>query len=54
VNIAHRLCAAAEGGEILITEEVRSALKSSPPLRERGTLELKGKSEPVPVYSVER
>jgi adenylate cyclase len=53
VNIAHRLCAAAEGGEILITEEMRSALKSSPPLRERGTLELKGKSEPVPVYTVE-
>jgi hypothetical protein len=33
---------------------MRSALKSSTPLRERGRLELKGKSHPVPVYSVAR
>jgi adenylate cyclase len=52
VNVAHRLCSAAEGGEILITDDMRSALKNSPPLRERGTLELKGRSQPVPVYSV--
>jgi adenylate cyclase len=54
VNVANRLCAAAEGGEILITGDMRSALQSSTPLRERGRLEFKGKSHPVPVYSVAR
>ncbi|HEY7877863.1 MAG TPA: adenylate/guanylate cyclase domain-containing protein, partial [Gemmatimonadaceae bacterium] len=52
VNTASRLCAAAEGGEILLTREMRDALTTPPPMAERGTMELKGKSQPTPVYSV--
>ncbi|HKP16767.1 MAG TPA: adenylate/guanylate cyclase domain-containing protein [Gemmatimonadaceae bacterium] len=54
VNTASRLCSAAESGEILITEAMRRALKSAPPLAECPALELKGKSQPLPVYRVER
>ena len=52
VNTASRLCAAAGGGEILLTGDMRSALASPPPMQERGTMELRGKSQPLPVYSV--
>jgi adenylate cyclase len=52
VNTASRLCAAAEGGEILLTGEMRAALSAPPPMAERGTMELRGKSQPIPVYSV--
>src|SRR5688572_20445498 len=54
VNTASRLCSAAESGEILITEEMRRALKSPPKLAECPPVELKGKSQPLPVYRVER
>jgi adenylate cyclase len=54
VNTASRLCSAAEGGEILLTEEMRAALAAAPELRERGTMALRGKRQPVPVYSVVR
>jgi adenylate cyclase len=54
VNTASRLCSAAESGEILITEEMRRALKSPPPLAVCPPVELKGKSQPLPVYRVER
>jgi adenylate cyclase len=54
VNTASRLCSAAESGEILITEEMRRALTSPPPLAVCPPVELKGKSQPVPVYRVER
>jgi adenylate cyclase len=54
VNTANRLCSAADSGEILITEQMRRALKSPPPLAECPPVELKGKSQPLPVYRVER
>ena len=54
MNTASRLCAAAESGEILITEEMRRALTSPPPLAACPPVELKGKSQPLPVYRVER
>jgi class 3 adenylate cyclase len=54
VNTASRLCSAAESGEILITEEMRRALKSPPPLAECPPVELKGKSQPLPVFRVQR
>jgi adenylate cyclase len=54
VNTASRLCSAAESGEILITEEMRRALTSPPPLAECPPVELKGKSQPLPVFRVER
>jgi adenylate cyclase len=52
VNLASRLCAAAEAGEILISEDIRRVLESPPPLDERPPLELKGNAHPVPVYRV--
>lgn len=52
VNTAYRLCSAAEAGQILITEEMKRALESPPKLRACPPMELKGKSQPVPVYCV--
>jgi adenylate cyclase len=52
VNTASRLCAEANAGEILITGEMRSALLEQPPMTERGTMELRGKSQPTAVYCV--
>ena len=54
VNTASRLCSAAESGEILVTEEMRRALTSPPPLAECPPVELKGKSQALPVYRVAR
>jgi adenylate cyclase len=52
VNLASRLCAAADAGEILLSDEIRRALRSPPMLDERPPLELKGSAQPVPVYRV--
>ena len=52
VNTANRLCSAAEGGEILISDEMRRALSRVPKLKERAPLDVKGKMNPVPIYSV--
>jgi adenylate cyclase len=52
VNTASRLCSAADGGEILLTDEMRRALRKAPRVKERAPMELKGKAQPVPVYSV--
>ena len=52
VNTANRLCAAAGAGEILITGEMRAALHRPPPMTERGSMELRGKSQPTAVYCV--
>jgi adenylate cyclase len=52
VNTASRLCSAAGPGEILISEEMRRALSAPPPLAECPPMELKGKSQPVPVFLV--
>ena len=52
VNTASRLCAEAGAGEILITGEMRAALVDQPPMTERGTMELRGKSQPTAVYCV--
>jgi adenylate cyclase len=54
VNTASRLCSAADSGEILVTESMRHALADPPPLAERPALELKGKSQALPVYRVQR
>ncbi|MGQ0712234.1 MAG: adenylate/guanylate cyclase domain-containing protein [Gemmatimonadaceae bacterium] len=54
VNTASRLCSAADGGEILLTDDMRRALRHPPKLKERAAMELKGKSQAVPVYSVVR
>ena len=52
VNTAKRVCSAAEGGELLITEEFRLALHSSPTLTQCEPMDLKNKSQPVTVYRV--
>ncbi len=52
VNTAKRVCSAAEGGELLITEEFRQALHSSPTLTQCPPMDLKNKSQPVTVYRV--
>ena len=52
VNTASRLCSAAGPREILISDEFRKALAKPPKLVEMPPMELKGKSQPVPVYRV--
>jgi len=52
VNTAARLCAVAGGGEILLAEPMRAALRRRRALAESAPLELKGKSRPVRVYRV--
>ncbi|HUF28253.1 MAG TPA: adenylate/guanylate cyclase domain-containing protein [Gemmatimonadaceae bacterium] len=52
VNTASRLCSAADGGEILVSEDFRAALKRPPGLVAHAPMELKGKTHAVPLYSV--
>jgi adenylate cyclase len=52
VNTASRLCSAAEGGEILISDEMRAALSKVPKLGKRPPLEVRGKSNKVPIFSI--
>jgi adenylate cyclase len=54
VNISSRLYSAAAAGEILISEDIRSALGSPPPLDALPPMELKGKSQALPVFRVKR
>ncbi|HXD22098.1 MAG TPA: adenylate/guanylate cyclase domain-containing protein [Gemmatimonadaceae bacterium] len=54
VNTASRLCGAADGGEILLSEEFKSALKTPPRMKPMPPMELKNKSQPVKVYTVVR
>jgi adenylate cyclase len=54
VNVASRLSAAARAGEILVTDDLRRALRSAPGLEACAPLTLRGKSQPVPVYRVAR
>jgi adenylate cyclase len=53
VNTASRLCGAAAGGEILLSEPFREAMRQAPPLKQQAPMELKGKSQPVPVWGVD-
>ena len=52
VNTASRLCSAADAGEILLSDDFRRALREPPPLDERAPIELKGKSQRIPLYCV--
>ena len=55
VNIAARVCAVAEPGEVLVTDTVRSLTRSALPVvyHAAGRRRLKGITEPVTVYRVE-
>lgn len=52
VNVASRLCSAAAGGEILITEELLRELKTLPDVQPRTGLQLKNVGRAVGVYAV--
>jgi adenylate cyclase len=52
VNIAQRLMANAEGGEILISESTAATLGGSFDMERLPELKVKGRSEAVPVFSV--
>jgi adenylate cyclase len=52
VNTASRLCGAAAAAEVLLSDDMRKALTSPPPLDECPPMELKNKSQPVKVYRV--
>jgi adenylate cyclase len=52
VNLASRLCAWAEGGEILVSDAFRAALTRPFPLQPRSPLLLPGVDAPVPVHRV--
>ncbi len=52
VQMAARLCAIAERNSIYVTDAVRAFAPNGVEIIERGTRELKGFSEPVPVFEV--
>lgn len=52
VQMAARLCAAADPDSIFVTETIRSFAPSAIEVIERGNQSMKGFSEPVPVYEV--
>jgi adenylate cyclase len=54
VNMASRLCRAAGPGEILVSEAFRTALRHPPPLAAKPVVELRGVTQPAPVYAVVR
>ncbi len=55
VNIAARVCAKAEPGELLVTETVRSLIRTARPYKATaiGPQHLKGVAEAIPLYLVE-
>jgi adenylate cyclase len=53
VNTAARLCAEASPGEVLISECLYRSLTNPPPVDVLAPLQLKGKTQPVPVYRVD-
>ncbi len=53
VNLAARLCSAAEGGEILITDSVYQRIKNKIKVKNPRNIKVKGKSAPVKVYAVD-
>ncbi len=54
VNTASRLCSAASAGEILVSDELRLALRHPPEIVAVPPMMLAGKREPVPVFKVVR
>ena len=52
VNTASRLCSAADGGEILLSESFRKALKDPPQMEKRTGTDLKGKSRRTAIWRV--
>lgn len=54
VNVSSRLCGKAAAGEILLSDPFRTALAAPPPMETLPPMELKGKSQALPVFRVRR
>jgi class 3 adenylate cyclase len=54
VNTASRLCSTAGPGEILVSGDFFRQLKRPPPVEALAPIQVKGKSQRVPVYRVKR
>jgi adenylate cyclase len=54
VSLAHRLCAAAKSGQVLISQRVLAAIEPYCEVAQVGELTLKGFNRPVPTYDVLR
>ncbi|MEZ5788295.1 MAG: response regulator [Xanthobacteraceae bacterium] len=54
VSLAHRLCAAAKSGQVLISQRVLAAVEPYCEVAQVGELTLKGFNRPVPAYDVLR
>ncbi|MDY7077850.1 MAG: tetratricopeptide repeat protein [Chloroflexota bacterium] len=52
VNLAARLMSAAAGGEVLLSSDVQRKVSPFFELADRGEVRLKGKSKPVPTYTI--
>ncbi len=52
VNLAARLMSAAEDGFVLVNENVRRQTETVAEIRPEGAVNLKGKSQPVPIFAV--
>jgi adenylate cyclase len=50
VNVASRLCSNADRGQVIVSEPFYNALENPPEVEALEPIELKGKSETVPVY----
>ncbi len=51
-NLAARLCAEAQGGQILVTSRVAAAVETLVETEEIGALSLRGLARPVPAFNV--
>jgi adenylate cyclase len=54
VNTAKRLCTAAQGGEILVSQSLRQRLTRTHDLADHAPLEIQSRPQPLPVYRVIR
>ena len=52
VNLARRICDAAEGESTLISDVIRDLVGTSLEIEDRGSMMFKGFAEPVPVYAI--
>ena len=52
VNLAARLMSAAKEGSVLVNENVRRQTEAVAELQPEGAVQLKGKSQPVPIFAV--
>jgi class 3 adenylate cyclase len=51
-NLAARLCGEAQGGQVLITSRVASAVEALVDVEEVGALSLRGLTRPVPTFNI--